>query len=250
MQTRAVRSLSITGLNGSLYGLRHLVSPITNDQKLVVENCCGVFAFRVASPIMGALYSVAHPSEVSSNVVKSMWAAAYSKYPYASIVKFQFDVWENFKDYEGKVEYYFFGRTLGHGGVCFRIPGTDTAAQAELVVSELDAYHGEMRWYILVQTTKKWKPQHNDDVQVSTYAWHTGTVLHMVHNFANAFKQYHILFNNCNKWKTNIVTYMRDNGPPKNLTRPNCLEDLIRQCKKQGVSLEVFVPKIDVKTAE
>ena len=113
---------------------------------------------------MGALYSVAHPSEVSSNVVKSMCAAVYSKYPYASIVKFQFDVWENFKDYEGKVEYYFFGRMLGHGGVCFRIPGTDTVAQAELVVSELDAYHGEMRWYILVQTTKKWKPQHNDDV--------------------------------------------------------------------------------------
>ena len=112
---------------------------------------------------------------------------------------------------------------MGHGGVCFRIPGTDTAAQAELVVSELDAYHGEMRWYILVQMTKKWKPQHNDDVQVSKYAWHTGTVLHVVHNFANVFQQYHMLFNNGNKWKTKVVTYMRNNGPPKNLTGPNCL---------------------------
>ena len=59
-----------------------------------------------------------------------------------------------------------------------------------------------------------------------------------------------MLFNNCNKWKTKVVTYMRDNGPPKNLTRPNCLEDLIRQCKKQGVALDVFVPDIDVKAAE
>ena len=47
-----------------------------------------------------------------------------------------------------------------------------------------------MRWYILVQTTKKWKPQHNDDVQVSKYAWHTGTVLHVVHNFAKVLERH------------------------------------------------------------
>ena len=199
---------------------------------------------------MGASYSVAHPSKVSSNVVQSMSAAAYSKYPYAPHVKFQFDVWEKFKDYEGKVEYYLFGRMLGHGGLCFRIPDTDTIAQAELVVSELDAYHGQMRWYILVKKTNKWKPKSEADVQISKHAWHAGTVLHMAHKFAQVFKSYHALFNNCNAWKKKVVAYLRENGPPKNLMRPNCLEDLIRQCKKEGVALEVFLQDIDVQTAE
>ena len=192
---------------------------------------------------MGASYGVAHSSKVSSKVVECMSAALYSKYPYAPLVKFQFDVWENFKEYEGKVEYYPFGRMLGHGGLCFRIPDTDTIAQAELVVSELDAYHGETRWYILVHKTTKWKPG-EDEVQVSEHAWHAGTVLYMIHNFAKLFKNDHMLFNSFNAWKRKMVAYMRDNETPKNLTKPNCLEDVMGQCKEEGVSLEIFVDDI------
>ena len=178
-------------------------------------------------------------SVVCSNVVTSMTGAVYSKYQYAPIIELQYKVWEDFKDYEGKVEYYFFGRKLGHGGLCFRIPNTDTIAQAELVVSKRKEYNQEMRWYILVKKSKKWIPNSEDEVQVSEHAWHAGTVLHMGHNFAKVLKKYHMFFNNCNTWKRNVVAYMRDEGPPENITKPSCLDDLMKQCKEEGVSLTV-----------
>lgn len=164
-----------------------------------------------------------------------------SKYSNAPIVKFQSEVWKKFKDYEGKVEYYYFGGGLGHGGLCFRIPDSNTVAQAELTVREVkvgDEPEKKMRWYVLVRLSKEWKPKHNEKVHTSTYSWHVGTVLFMVHNFAKKFKNYNMLCNNCNDWKKGVVDEMRKMGPPR-LQRPKTLDELIEQRKSDGLILAI-----------
>lgn len=150
-----------------------------------------------------------------------MIPSLYEKYKHWPLVEIQFQVWQDFKNYHGKVEYYFFGGGFRHGGVCFRIPKQDVVGQAELV---LGLHGAEIKWYVLCRKGK-WRPK-EDKIYVSEYDWHVGTVLKVANDFAYHFKTYHILFHNCNDWKIEVVEHMRKEGPP-NVDRPNSLEDLM-----------------------
>ena len=162
-----------------------------------------------------------------------MIPSLYDKYKHLPQVEIQFQVWEDFKNFDGKVEYYFFGGGFRHGGVCFRIPKQDVVAQAELV---LGLHGAEIKWYVLCRKGK-WRPK-EDKIYMSTYAWHAGTVLKVAHDFAKYFNTYHSLFNNCNDWKHKVVEHMRNAGPP-NVQRPNSLEELIGLAEKFGTNLVV-----------
>ena len=164
-----------------------------------------------------------------------MIPSLYDKYRHCPLVIMQFSVWQNFKNYHGKVEYYFFGGGLRHGGVCFRIPKQDVVAQAELVLGMPGG--AEIKWFVLCRKGK-WKPKEEDEIYISTYDWHSGTVLKVAHDFAKTFKTYHALFNNCNDWKHKVVEHMRKEGPP-NVQRPNSLEELMHLAKKLGTDLSV-----------
>ena len=172
---------------------------------------------------------------------RGMIPSLYDKYKHFPLVEMQFSVWEDFKNYHGKVEYYLFGGGLRHGGVCFRIPNQDAVVvQAELVLGRPRGT--EIKWFVLCRKGK-WKPKKEDEIHISTHDWHSGTVLKVAHDFAKNFKTYHALFNNCNDWKHKVVEYMRKEGPP-NVQRPNCLEELLHLAKKLGTHLNVMQEEI------
>ena len=181
------------------------------------------------SPVMSVFSSASHYS--TSNADK--FTSITTSYPYAGYIKVQFAVWEDFKNYKGKIQYYFFGTRFGHGGVCFRMQDSDTTAKAELIV---DKFQGEDKWFIYVKTTE-WRPTSENEVEVSKYDWHVAAMLHEAHRFSrDVFKDYHKLYNNCNHWKIKVVRYMREKGPPNDRSH---LDDVIRQLLNEGVVLEI-----------
>ena len=199
---------------------------------------------RTHSPVMSVFRNAVHPSTADSSNTRKYTSVATSKYPYSGHINLHFLVWEEFRNHKGKIQYYYFGKSFGHGGVCFRIPDSDTIAQAGLVLDD-DAYQGKRRcWSVLVKKTMttEWKPESEDDVKVSEYDWHIGAMLHMAHKFAKEFKDYNMLYNNCKHWKWRIVDYMRKNGPPNDFSRMpiSHLDDLIRQLLNKGVCLDIF----------
>lgn len=180
------------------------------------------------SPVMSVFSNALH----SSTSIADRFTGITTRYPYAAYIKFQFAVWEEFKNYEGKIQYYFFGRRFGHGGVCFRFHESDIPAKAELII---DKFQEEDKWFIRVKTTE-WRPRCENKVEVSKHNWHVGAMLHVAHRFSQGkFRNYHKLCNNCNDWKKEVVCYMREKGPLKDLCQ---LDDIIRQLLKEGVVLE------------
>ena len=161
-------------------------------------------------------------------------------YPYAPLIRFQTDVWRQFKDHEGKLQYYFYKGENSHGGICFRIPNSNVVAQGELMVSNLREYKGERRWYVLCRKSKGWRPDSDDDVKTSEHCWHIGSVLQILHVFAKKFGDYNVCCNDCNTWKKKVVEYMRNEGPKGDVKRASRLEDLHHLAEKMGFSLEVF----------
>lgn len=171
------------------------------------------------SPVMSVFSNASHSS--TSNADK--FTSITTRYPYAAYIKFQFAVWEDFKNYKGKIQYYFFGRRFGHSGVCFRFHDSDTPPTAKLII---DKFQGEDKWFIRVKTTE-WRPRSENEVEISKHDWHVGAMLHVAHRFSQG--------NNCNHWKKEVVRYMREKGPLKDLSQ---LDDIIRQLLKEGVVLE------------
>ena len=136
-------------------------------------------------------------------------------------------------NYKGKIQYYFFGRRFGHSGVCFRFHDSDTPATAKLII---DKFQGEDKWFIRVKTTE-WRPRSENEVEISKHDWHVGAMLHVAHRFSQGkFRNYHKLFNNCNRWKKEVVDYMREKGPLMDLSQ---LDVMIRQLLKEGVVLDL-----------
>lgn len=196
------------------------------------------------SPVMSVFSNASHSSTRASSTVSKFASKFASKSasigaPYAARIKFDFAVWEDFKHHNGRIQYYFYGKMLGHGGVRFRIPNSDTTAQAELLVG---TFRGEKKWFVCVKKIKttEWKPTSEGDVEVSKYDWHVGAMLHMVHRFSqDEFQDYHVLSRSCNHWKRKVVRYMRENGPPDDYIIPSNLDDLIRQLLNKEVDLDI-----------
>ena len=181
------------------------------------------------SPVMSVFSNASH----SSTSIADKFTSITTRYPYAAYIKFQFAVWEDFKNYKGKIQYYFFGRRFGHGGVCFRFHESDIPAKAELII---DKFQGEDKWFIHVKTTE-WRPRSENEVEVSKHVWHVGAMLHVAHRFSQGkFRNYHKLCNNCNDWKKEVVRYMREKGPLKDLSQ---LDDIIRQLFNEGAVLDI-----------
>ena len=181
------------------------------------------------SPVMSVFSNASH----SSTSIADKLTKITTWYPYAAYIKFQFAVWEDFKNCKGKIQYYFYGRRFGHGGVCFRFQDSDTPAKAELIIDKF-----QDKWFIHVKTTE-WRPRSENEVEVSKYDWHIGAMLHEAHRFSrDVFEDYHILFNNCKHWKKEVVRYMREKGP-QNDNDLSHLDDIIRQLFKEKAVLDI-----------
>ena len=144
-------------------------------------------------------------------------------------------VWEDFKDYKGRVKYYLF-RTGLHGVICFQNANGDCAATADLVVGNLAGIPlGRNQWHVRCKKSK-WDPK-NREVYESEYEWHIGTVLVRCNEFGKQFGSYDAFFRNCFTWQKEVVKYLKDRGPASHVRKPQSLGDLRQLAEEEEVLL-------------
>lgn len=163
-----------------------------------------------------------------------MTASIYDKYPASNYIVFDVSVWSNFRTFNGKPEYYLFGGGTKHGGICFRDPISGACGVMELLYASFD---DKKKWFTRVRKSK-WNPG-EATVYTSVHPWKKETVLFIAKEFAECFKLYHALFNNCNHWKQKLVEKMRGEGPPQGIYDVDTLEQFLILGSYLGVHLYI-----------
>lgn len=119
------------------------------------------------------------------------------------------EVWEEWKDYRGKFEYYKFGHKCRHKGICIRpIDHSRNTIRIDLNIVDAD----RKTWVAKVQSSK-WDPakfSSKGDTCFSSHEWHSGSVIRAVHDFGQKFKRWHIVFNNCGNWVNGVIKYLQN----------------------------------------
>lgn len=191
---------------------------------------------------MGSLFSavensaiaIVKTSDQSRLYARSMSALLFDKYEYARQIVITRELWDKFKDFHGKPDYYFFGGGLKHGGICFRRNDTGECGRIELVHS---MFERRRKWYTLAKRSA-WRPEPDSTIHTATHSWSAPTILQRCHDFASLFSVYHALFHNCNLWKVEVAKHMQNKGPEV-VPQVTTLDELWQYADQLRLLLEV-----------
>ena len=113
-------------------------------------------------------------------------------------------VWEQWKTYNGPIEYYLYSNK-DHSGISFRQSGGEqSVARADIVVAS------EKEWVLRVRVGD-WQPKAGCKVISCTHNWHAASLFKGVLKHAKTFGRYNSITNNCTSWTKSVPSYLRKN---------------------------------------
>ena len=129
---------------------------------------------------------------------------------YGNEVHVQSGVWQNWKDFDDRFEYYLFRVKLFHYAICIRRRDTNATLTIDLVVNNKAGSRADSKWYIRVREAE-WRPG-NRNISTSKHKWHAAAALKAVHEFSPKFGDWTAIANNCSTWVKGVVGFMGDDN--------------------------------------
>ena len=157
--------------------------------------------------------------------------------PSANNIVIHSTCWNNWNDYNGRLEGYIYSSGGCHKGICIRQIDSK-------IVARFDLFIENKVWKVKVKSSK-WEPKKQTIFKTSGN-WHLALILLSVVRFGTTFGKWKLCNNNCHKWSKGFFAVLFVSEDKYKTLKSSCPGPILNEFKLQSI-IEKFGWKFNLK---